>query len=173
MLGSRLLGGDPRAQGMPWWKYVSNRFLTGVENRVFGLHLSEYHTGYRAYRREVLESVNVEINSDNFIFDQEIMAQFVEVGTRIAEVPVPTRYFAAGLVGVVPAEHRLRPVDPLAARPLRPAPRRAVAAAPVPEPAPPLRPRHPSHRPELARTENGAAPRGRPDPPVTGGCVRS
>ena len=93
MLGSRLLGADPMAQGMPWWKYVSNRFLTGCENRVFGLQLSEYHTGYRAYRREVLESVNFEMNSDNFIFDQEIVAQIVEVGLRIAEVPVPTRYF--------------------------------------------------------------------------------
>lgn len=93
VLGSRLLGGNVMKQGMPWWKYVSNRFLTALENRVFGLHLAEYHTGYRAYSREVLESVNVEMNSDNFIFDQEIMAQFVDLGARIAEVPVPTRYF--------------------------------------------------------------------------------
>jgi glycosyltransferase involved in cell wall biosynthesis len=93
VLGSRLLGGDPRAHGMPWWKYLANRFLTGLENRVFGLRLAEYHTGYRAYSRDALESVNVEMNSDNFIFDQEIVAQFVEVGTRFAEVPVPTRYF--------------------------------------------------------------------------------
>ena len=93
VLGSRLLGGNVMKQGMPWWKYISNRFLTGMENRVFGLHLAEYHTGYRAYRREILESVNLDMNSDNFIFDQEIMAQFVHVGARIAEVPVPTRYF--------------------------------------------------------------------------------
>ncbi len=93
VLGSRLLGGNVVHQGMPWWKYISNRFLTGLENRVFSLHLAEYHTGYRAYRREVLESVNLEMNSDNFIFDQEIMAQFVELGFRVAEVPVPTRYF--------------------------------------------------------------------------------
>lgn len=93
VLGSRLLGGDPMRQGMPWWKYISNRFLTWCENKVFGLKLAEYHTGYRAYRRETLESVNLETNSDNFIFDQEIMAQFVEVGARVAEVPVPTRYF--------------------------------------------------------------------------------
>jgi glycosyltransferase involved in cell wall biosynthesis len=93
VLGSRLLGGNVVHQGMPWWKYISNRFLTGLENRVFRLHLAEYHTGYRAYRREVLESVNLEMNSDNFIFDQEIMAQFVELGFRVAEVPVPTRYF--------------------------------------------------------------------------------
>jgi glycosyltransferase involved in cell wall biosynthesis len=95
VLGSRLLGGDPLKQGMPWWKYVANRFLTGLENRVFGLRLAEYHTGYRAYRREALEAVNVEMNSDNFIFDQEIVAQFVEAKLRIAEVPVPTRYFPA------------------------------------------------------------------------------
>jgi len=93
VLGSRLLGGNPVKQGMPWWKYVSNRFLTKLENAVFGLQLAEYHTGYRAYRREALESVNLEMNSDNFIFDQEIIAQFVEVNMRIAEVPVPTRYF--------------------------------------------------------------------------------
>ena len=93
VLGSRLLGGDPMRQGMPWWKYISNRFLTWCENKVFGLKLAEYHTGYRAYRRETLEAVNLETNSDNFIFDQEIMAQFVEVGARVAEVPVPTRYF--------------------------------------------------------------------------------
>jgi len=93
VLGSRLLGGNPMRQGMPWWKYISNRFLTALENRVFGLRLAEYHTGYRAYRREILEAVNLQMNSDNFIFDQEILAQFVELGARIAEVPVPTRYF--------------------------------------------------------------------------------
>ena len=94
VLGSRLLGGQALQGGMPWWKYVSNRFLTWCENTAFGLSLAEYHTGYRAYTREVLEAVNLETNSDNFIFDQEIMAQFVEVGARVAEVPVPTRYFA-------------------------------------------------------------------------------
>ncbi|HYO80486.1 MAG TPA: glycosyltransferase family 2 protein [Bryobacteraceae bacterium] len=93
VLGSRLLGGNVMAKGMPWWKYVSNRFLTWVENRAFGLDLAEYHTGYRAYRRSALEAVNVDMNSDNFIFDQEIMAQFVCAGLRVAEVPVPTRYF--------------------------------------------------------------------------------
>ena len=94
MLGSRLLGADPLAQGMPWWKYYANRFLTGLENWAFGLNLAEYHTGYRAFRREVLECVNLEMNSDAFIFDQEIMAQIVQIKMRIAEVPVPTRYFA-------------------------------------------------------------------------------
>ena len=93
VLGSRLLGGNVMKQGMPWWKFISNRFLTGLENHIFHLKLSEYHTGYRAYRREVLESVNIDMNSDNFIFDQEIMAQFVDLGARVAEVPVPTRYF--------------------------------------------------------------------------------
>jgi len=93
VLGSRLLQGDVVRQGMPWWKYLGNRFLTGLENRIFGLNLAEYHTGYRAYRREALEAVNLETNSDNFVFDQEIIAQFVDAGLRIGEVPVPTRYF--------------------------------------------------------------------------------
>lgn len=93
VLGSRLLGGGVMRQGMPWWKYVSNRFLTALENRTFGLRLSEYHTGYRAYRREALESLNFEMNSDDFVFDQEIVAQFVNAGLRIGEIPVPTRYF--------------------------------------------------------------------------------
>jgi len=94
VLGSRLLGSDPVRQGMPRWKYVANRFLTRLENLMFGLHLSEYHTGYRAYDRGALDAVNLEMNSDNFIFDQEIIAQFVSAGSRVAEVPVPTRYFA-------------------------------------------------------------------------------
>jgi glycosyltransferase involved in cell wall biosynthesis len=94
VLGSRLKSGSALSGGMPWWKYVANRFLTGVENKVFGLDLSEYHTGYRAYRREVLDTVNFMLNADKFIFDQEIIAQIVEARFRIAEVPVPTRYFA-------------------------------------------------------------------------------
>jgi len=94
VLGSRLLGADPLAQGMPWWKYYSNRFLTMLENKAFGLRLAEYHTGYRAFTRRALESVNLQMNSDAFIFDQEIMAQVVQVKMRVAEIPVPTRYFA-------------------------------------------------------------------------------
>jgi glycosyltransferase involved in cell wall biosynthesis len=93
VFGSRLLAGNVVKQGMPWWKFVANRFLTGLENRVFGLRLAEYHTGYRAYRRDALESVNIDMNSDNFVFDQEIVAQFMDVGLKIVEVPVPTRYF--------------------------------------------------------------------------------
>ena len=94
VLGSRLMGINPMQQGMPWWKYIANRFLTWCENTIFGLKLSEYHTGYRAFNRDVLESVNLAMNSDKFIFDQEIMAQIVELKFRIKEVAVPTRYFA-------------------------------------------------------------------------------
>jgi glycosyltransferase involved in cell wall biosynthesis len=93
VFGSRMMGTSAYKQGMPWWKYLANRFLTGAENRAFGLHLSEFHTGYRAYRRDVLESIDFRANSDNFIFDQDIVAQVVEGGWRIAEIPVPVRYF--------------------------------------------------------------------------------
>src|SRR3954468_19539802 len=93
MLGSRFLG-DPLAGGMPRWKYVSNRFLTGLENLAFGLHLSEYHTGLRAYSRRLLETIPYHLNSDDFVFDQELIAQVVAAGGfEIGEVAVPTRYF--------------------------------------------------------------------------------
>jgi glycosyltransferase involved in cell wall biosynthesis len=96
VFGSRLKS-NPRqsalAQGMPWWKYLSNRALTWLENAVFGLSLSEFHTGYRVYSRRALEHVNFQSNADGFIFDQEIVAQFVECGLRITEVSVPVRYF--------------------------------------------------------------------------------
>src|SRR5260370_10038124 len=78
---------------MLWCKYLANRFLTGLENRVFSLSLSEYHTGYRAFRREVLETVNFPANSDGFVFDHEIIAHVVAARFRIAEIAVPTRYF--------------------------------------------------------------------------------
>lgn len=93
VLGSRLLGGHPVADGMPWWKYLANRALTWMENWAFKLNLSEFHTGYRAYTRQALESVGYAMNSDDFVFDQEIIAQFVIQHLRITEVPVPTRYF--------------------------------------------------------------------------------
>ena len=93
VFGSRLMGIHPVKQGMPWWKYVANRFLTALENLFFGMTLAEYHTGYRAYRREILERVNFEMDSDKFIFDQEIVAQLVALKARFVEVPVPTRYF--------------------------------------------------------------------------------
>ncbi len=93
VLGSRLQRPGAVAGGMPWWKFSGNRFLTFLENRVFGLSLSEFHSGYRAFRREVLESVNFQMNSDKFVFDQEIIAQAVIAGFRISEIPVPVRYF--------------------------------------------------------------------------------
>ena len=94
VLGSRLLSGTALSGGMPWWKFVSNRFLTAIENVAFGLQLSEYHTGFRAYGRRLLETLPFLLNSDNFVFDQEIMAQAVCFGFRVGEIPVPTRYFA-------------------------------------------------------------------------------
>ena len=93
VLGSRLMGDSPVKQGMPWWKYLGNRVLTRLENVVFGLQLSEYHTGYRAYSRQVLETINFQVNSDGFIFDQEVIAQIVDARFRIQEYPVPVRYF--------------------------------------------------------------------------------
>jgi glycosyltransferase involved in cell wall biosynthesis len=110
VLGSRLKGGSPMAQGMPWWKYVGNRLLTWLENRVFRLSLTEFHTGYRAFRREVLETVNFTMNSDGFVFDQEIIAQAVAAPFRIAEIPVPTRYFpeASSASLVQSAEYGMR-----------------------------------------------------------------
>lgn len=93
VLGSRFLKGNTLQQGMPWWKYLGNRFLTGVENWVLGLHLAEYHTGYRAYRRRVLEEIPFSLNSDKFVFDQEFLVQAAHMGFRIKEVPVPTKYF--------------------------------------------------------------------------------
>jgi glycosyltransferase involved in cell wall biosynthesis len=93
VLGSRLMGGAAVRQGMPWWKYLGNRALSRLENLVFGLSLSEFHTGYRAFRREVLETVNYAMNSDGFVFDQEIIAQVVAARFRIAEIAVPVRYF--------------------------------------------------------------------------------
>jgi len=93
MLGSRFLG-DPLAGGMPRWKYFSNRFLTIVENLAFGLRLSEYHTGLRAYSRRLLETIPYQLNSDDFVFDQELIAQVVAAGgLGIGEIAVPTRYF--------------------------------------------------------------------------------
>ncbi len=93
VLGSRLKQGTALQQGMPWWKYASNRFLTWLENAAFGLDHSEYHTGYRSFHRSVLETVNYTMNSDGFVFDQDIIAQAVAAGFRITEIPVPTRYF--------------------------------------------------------------------------------
>jgi glycosyltransferase involved in cell wall biosynthesis len=93
VLGSRLQKGSALKQGMPWWKFYANRFLTWVENVCFGLNHSEYHTGYRAFSRQLLEAVNFSMNSDGFIFDQEIVAQTVACEFRIDEIAVPVRYF--------------------------------------------------------------------------------
>jgi glycosyltransferase involved in cell wall biosynthesis len=95
VLGSRFLKrGGAREGGMPWWKYVANRFLTACENLALGLHLSEYHTGYRAYSRRFLETVPFLRNSNDFVFDTQILVQAAAFGFQIAEVPVTTKYFA-------------------------------------------------------------------------------
>ncbi len=93
VFGSRMLGGRPIEGGMPKWKYFANLFLTMVENATFYVYLSEYHSGFRAYSKHFLDTVNFEANSDNFVFDTEIIAQAVAKGLRILEVPIQTRYF--------------------------------------------------------------------------------
>jgi len=92
VLGSRILGGYALKGGMPGWKYVSNRFLTLVENMLTGAKLSEYHTGYRAFSRPLLEELQLEGNSDDFVFDNQMLTQILWLGYKIAEVSCPTRY---------------------------------------------------------------------------------
>jgi glycosyltransferase involved in cell wall biosynthesis len=94
ILGSRILGGHALKGGMPKWKYVANRFLTLTENALMGAKLSEYHTGYRAFSRELLLKLNLETNSDDFVFDNQMLAQILWLGYMIAEVSCPTLYFA-------------------------------------------------------------------------------
>jgi len=94
VLGSRVLGGYALRGGMPWWKYVANRFLTFAENLLLGAKLSEYHTGYRAFSRELLERLSLDAFSDNFVFDNQMLAQILWLGATIAEVSCPTRYEA-------------------------------------------------------------------------------
>jgi hypothetical protein len=95
MLGSRILGGrrGTLAGGMPLYKFISNRFLTWAENVTFKLDLSEYHTGFRAYSRKVLETIPYELNSDDFVFDSEVLAEVSAFGFRAGEIPIPCRYF--------------------------------------------------------------------------------
>ncbi len=93
VLGSRLLGAGALKGGMPLYKFMSNRFLTITENIVLGQHLSECHTGFRAYSRRMLETIPFLLNSDDFVFDTEVIAETVAFGFRIAEIAVPTRYF--------------------------------------------------------------------------------
>ncbi len=93
VLGSRILGGYALRGGMPFWKYVSNRFLTLAENLLLGAKLSEYHTGYRAFSRQILEKMSLEANSDDFVFDNQMLAQILWHGFTIGEVSCPTKYF--------------------------------------------------------------------------------
>jgi len=94
VLGSRILGKGALKGGMPYYKYMANRFLTAVQNILIDAKLSEYHTGYRAYSREVLETINFENNSDDFVFDNEMLSQILYAGFEIAEITCPTKYFA-------------------------------------------------------------------------------
>jgi glycosyltransferase involved in cell wall biosynthesis len=92
VLGSRILGVGARKGGMPFYKYVSNRFLTAAQNLVIGYKLSEYHTGYRGFTRELLEALPLEDNSDDFVFDNQMLAQVIFGGYAIGEISCPTRY---------------------------------------------------------------------------------
>ncbi len=94
VLGSRILGKGARIGGMPLIKYVANRFLTAFQNIVVREKLSEYHTGYRAFSRKVLETLPLQENSDDFVFDSQILCQVIAFGFRIGEISCPTRYFA-------------------------------------------------------------------------------
>lgn len=93
VLGSRIIGGQALRGGMPFYKYVANRFLTAFENLFLGIKLSEYHTGYRAFSRDVLMTLPLLENSDDFIFDNEVLAQCAHFKFRIGEVSCPTKYF--------------------------------------------------------------------------------
>lgn len=93
VLGSRILGGNTLKGGMPLYKYIANRFLTAFENILLGAKLSEYHTGLRAYSRRLLEALPLEKNSENFVFDNEVLAQALHFDFAIGEISCPTRYF--------------------------------------------------------------------------------
>ena len=93
VLGSRILGGYALKGGMPLWKYVANRFLTFVENVLMGAKLSEYHTGYRGFSRELVAQIPFKCNSDDFVFDNQMLAQILWLGYGVAEVSCPTKYF--------------------------------------------------------------------------------
>ena len=95
VLGSRILGNTARSGGMPLYKYIANRFLTAFQNLMMGTKLSEYHTGYRAFSRRVLQTLPLAANADDFIFDNQMLAQAVASGFAIGEISCPTRYFAA------------------------------------------------------------------------------
>src|ERR1035437_1238727 len=93
VLGSRILGKGARKGGMPLYKYIFNRFLTFSENMLLGQKLSESHTGYRAFSKNILEKINYHANSDDFVFDNQMLSQIVYAGFEIAEVTCPTKYF--------------------------------------------------------------------------------
>lgn len=93
VFGSRILGKGALKGGMPWYKYLANRILTLFQNTLINQKLSEYHTGYRAFSREVLEAIPYELNSDDFIFDNQMVAQIFYAGFEIAEITCPTKYF--------------------------------------------------------------------------------
>jgi glycosyltransferase involved in cell wall biosynthesis len=93
VIGSRILGGGALRGGMPLWKYVANRSLTAFQNLLLGSKLSEYHTGYRAYSAKLLNAVCWQDNSDDFIFDNQLLAQTIAAGFPVGEISVPTKYF--------------------------------------------------------------------------------
>jgi hypothetical protein len=93
VLGSRILGMGALQGGMPLYKYIFNRFLTFFQNLLVNYKLSEYHTGYRAFDRKVLEAINFNANNDDFVFDNEMLSQIIYAGFNIAEVTCPTKYF--------------------------------------------------------------------------------
>ena len=92
VLGSRILGGGALKGRMPWWRYVANRFLTAADNVLIGSKLSEFHTGYRAFSRQLLLALPLEANSDDFVFDNQMLAQTIWMGFQVGEVSCPTRY---------------------------------------------------------------------------------
>lgn len=94
VIGSRILGGGALKGGMPLWKYMANRALTAFENLLLGAKLSEYHTGYRAYSHTLLRSLPWQQNSDDFVFDNELLVQAIVAGFHVGEISVPTKYFA-------------------------------------------------------------------------------
>jgi glycosyltransferase involved in cell wall biosynthesis len=93
VIGSRILGGKARQSGMPVWKYIANRILTAIENLLLGAKLSEYHTGYRAYSSRLLQEIPWKTNSDDFVFDNQLIVQAILSGYAIGEISVPTKYF--------------------------------------------------------------------------------
>ena len=102
VLGSRIIGGQALKGGMPLWKYAANRFLTLVGNLIMGAKLSEYHTGYRAFSRELLEQIPFEENSNDFVFDNQMLAQIIWYGHTIGEISCPANYFPeASSIGLI------------------------------------------------------------------------